>query len=556
MRAFFLLLASILISLAWLSPDHAFPWLTFSSEMLSFATVLSLMAGLSDQNFRVSKIQWLALPITIIPLLQWMCGLVLDFSSALLFSFYLLAFWLVTVAGYNLALQTDRAKLFTHICYVLLITSVISSVIAILQWLNLDQYMYGVMELRAGNRPFANFAQPNNMSTFLVMGLMACLYLFEQQKLKKSLLILASVLILFAIALSQSRTAWVVCLFFMAYWTYQAYKNQVRLRIPYMLLWVVTFAAMIAILPIINNFISALGATQIVETASVAERATSGYLRFEIWTQMLLAIQQHPLSGYGWGQTSLAQLTIFNLHPSHEWVTSGHNIFLDIIVWNGLPIGLLIIGYMTCWILWLNHKATSLESIIALLMVGAILIHALLEFPLRYAYFLFPLGFLLGFVQSQSPELKTSILSKYVIRAVVMIGGILILLIWRDYTVYKLNNGLAFRGEQPTQTVLGSTDIYVLTQFKDRLLWLQMNPTTQLSDAELTQLAQMVKNRASPYNLHKYAQLLLANGKAHEAAQYLYYLNMLHHESYTLQDLSAENAASAIYGEDEKKHSK
>ena len=134
-----------------------------------------------------------------------------------------------------------------------------------------------------------------------------------------------------------------------------------------------------------------------------------------------------------------------------------------------------------------------------------------------------------------------------------MIGGILILLIWRDYTVYKLNNGLAFRGEQPTQTVLGSTDIYVLTQFKDRLLWLQMNPTTHLNDNELAQLSKMVKNRASPYNLHKYAQLLLANGKAHEAAQYLYYLNMLHHESYTLQDLSAENAASAIYGEDEKK---
>ena len=553
MRVFFLLLASILISLAWLSPDHAFPWLTFSSEMLSFAAVLSLLAGLSDQNFKVSKIQWLALPITIIPLLQWICGLVLDFSSALLFSFYLLAFWLVTVAGYNLSVQTDRAKLFTRICYVLLITGIISSVIAILQWLNLDQHIYGVMELRAGNRPFANFAQPNNMSTFLVMGLMACLYLFEQQKLKKSLLTLASILILFAIALSQSRTAWVVCLFFMVYWTYKTYKHPVRLRMRYMLLWVVTFAVMIAILPAINNFISALGATQIVETTSVAERATSGYLRFDIWTQMLLAIQQHPLTGYGWGQTSLAQLTVFNLHPSHEWVTSGHNILLDIIVWNGLPIGLLIIGYMTCWILWLNHKAKSLESVIALLMVGAILIHALLEFPLRYAYFLFPLGFLLGFVQSQSPELKTSILSKYVIRAVVMIGGILILLIWRDYTVYKLNNGLAFRGEQPTQTVLGSTDIYVLTQFKDRLLWLQMNPTTQLSDDELVQLGKMVKNRASPYNLHKYAQLLLANGKAHEAAQYLYYLNMLHHESYTLQDLSAENAASAIYGEDEKK---
>ncbi|ENV81061.1 MULTISPECIES: PglL family O-oligosaccharyltransferase [Acinetobacter] len=553
MRAFFLFLASILISLAWLSPDHAFPWLTFSSEMLSFAAVLSLLAGLCDQNLRVPKIQWVALPIVIIPLLQGMCGLVLDLSSALLFSFYLLAFWFVTIASYNLAIQNDRKKLFIRICYVLLITSTISSVIAVLQWLNLDQHLYGVMELRAGNRPFANFAQPNNMSTFLVMGLMACLYLFEQQKLKKPLLTLASVVILFAIALSQSRTAWVVCLFFMVYWTYKTYKYPVRLRMPYMLLWVIGFVAMISLLPNLSSFIALLRAEKVVEASSVAERATSGYLRFDIWTQMLLAIQQHPFGGYGWGQTSLAQLTIFNLHPSHEWVTSGHNILLDIIVWNGLPLGLLIIGYMTCWILWLNHKAKSLESVVALLMVGAILIHALLEFPLRYAYFLFPLGFLLGFVQSQAPELKASILSKYVVRGVVVIGSILMLLIWRDYTVYKLNNGLAFRGEQPTQTVWGSTDIYVLTQFKDRMLWLQMNPTTQLSEDELTQLGQMVKNRASPYNLHKYAQLLLANGKAHEAGQYLYYLNMLHHESYTLQDLSAENAASAIYGEDEKK---
>ncbi|MCU4412686.1 O-antigen ligase C-terminal domain-containing protein [Acinetobacter sp. WU_MDCI_Axc73] len=553
MRAFFLILASILISLAWLSPYHAFPWLTFSSEMLSFAAVLSLLAGLCDHNFKVPKVQWMALPIVTIPLLQWMCGLVLDLSSALLFSFYLMGFWFVTLASYNLGLQNDRTKLFTRICYVLIMSSAISSVIALLQWLNLDQHIYGVMELGASNRPFANFAQPNNMSTFLVMGLMACLYLFEQRKLKTLLLISTSALVLFAIALSQSRTAWVVCLFFMAYWSYKTFKQPVRLRTPFMLVWVTVFIGMIALLPSLSTFIASLGAEKVVETSSVAERATTGYLRFDIWTQMLLAIQHHPWSGYGWGQTSLAQLTVFNLHPSHEWVTSGHNILLDIIVWNGLPLGLLIIGYMICWILWLNHKAKSLESVVALLMVSAILIHALLEFPLRYAYFLFPLGFLLGFVQSQSANLKVSILSKYVTRSVVVIGSIFMLLIWRDYMVYKLNNGLAFRGEQPTQTVWGSRDIYVLTQFKDRMLWLQLNPTTQLKDDELIQLGQMVKNRASPYNLHKYAQLLLANGKAHEAGQYLYYLNMLHHEQYTLQDLSAENAASAIYGEDEKK---
>ena len=553
MRAFFLFLASILISVAWLSPDHAFPWLTFSSEMLSFAAVLSLLAGLSDHNFKVPKIQWLALPLTLIPLLQWICGHMLDFSSALLSSFYLLGFWFVTVASYNLALQSDRKKIFTRISFTLMTVAIISSVIAMLQWLNLDHNIYGVMELKSNNRPFANFAQPNNMSTFLVMGLMACLYLFEQQKLKTSLLILASVLILFAIALSQSRTAWVVCIFFIAYWTYKTSKYPVRLRIPYMLLWVITFVVVIAILPTINQLITYLGVTQVVETSSATERATTGYLRFDIWAQMLLAIQQHPFVGYGWGKTSLAQLTVFNLHPSHEWVTSGHNILLDILVWNGLPLGLMIIAYMACWILWLNQKAKSLESIIALLMVGAILIHALLEFPLRYAYFLFPFGFLLGFVQSESPTLKAFILSKHIVKAIVVIGSIFMLVIWRDYTVYKLNNGLAFRGEQPTQTVLGSHDIYLLTPFKDRLLWLQLNPTTQLSNKELSELGEMVKNRASPYNLHKYAQLLLANDQPQQAQQYLFYLNKLYTKHYTLQDLSAENAASAVYGEDEKK---
>ena len=369
MRAFFLLLASILISLAWLSPYHAFPWLTFSSEMLSFAALLSLLAGLCDQNFKVPKIQCLALPLTLIPLLQWICGDMIDFSSALLSSFYLLGFWFVAVAGYNLALQTDRAKLFTRISFTIMVVAAISSVIAILQWLNLDQHVYGVMEMRNNNRPFANFAQPNNMSTFLVMGLMACLYLFEQQKLKKSLLILVSIFILFAIALSQSRTAWVVCLFFMAYWTYKTYKYPVRLRSPYMLFWVVFFALIIAILPIINQLVASLGVIQVVETSSATELSTTGYMRYDIWAQMLLAIQQHPFMGYGWGKTSLAQLTVFNLHPSHEWVTSGHNVLLDIIVWNGLPLGLLIIAYMACWILWLNQKAKTLESIICLIKV-------------------------------------------------------------------------------------------------------------------------------------------------------------------------------------------
>ena len=33
-----------------------------------------------------------------------------------------------------------------------------------------------------GNRPYGNFGQPNNMATFLIMGLLGCLFLYEKNK--------------------------------------------------------------------------------------------------------------------------------------------------------------------------------------------------------------------------------------------------------------------------------------------------------------------------------------------------------------------------------------
>lgn len=81
------------------------------------------------------------------------------------------------------------------------------------------------------------------------------------------------------------------------------------------------------------------------------------------------------------------KLQPFDLYPSHEWYKSAHNVVLDLLIWNGIPIGALILLYLTGWLYWLNKGAKESVSIIAMLMVSAILIHALLEFPIHYAYF-------------------------------------------------------------------------------------------------------------------------------------------------------------------------
>ena len=319
---------------------------------------------------------------------------------------------------------------------------------------------------------------------------------------------------------------------------HQGLEQTPRLNVLKLSLWCIGFFAIAAWgIPAFTHAIESSIGTAVIEADSIVERASSGYLRFEIWTQMLLALKEQPWFGYGWNQTSVAQMTIFPLHPSHEWVTSGHNVLLDILIWNGIPLGLLIIAYMAVWLLWLNKNTKDSISIIAMLMVSAILIHAMLEFPQRYAYFLLPMGFLLGLIQAQTPNLKGITLHKNVIRGCWVISLILLFMIWRDYKVYQENSQLLFKGQQPTVEIMGSSRILLLSQFQQRLVWIALKPTVSMSDQDLMQWSDMVKNKATPYNLKKYAQLLVYNQKMAEAEQQLFILQQLYGEKMGLADI-------------------
>jgi len=357
MRFLCLFLASILIAFAWLSPFHVYPWVTFSGELAAFGAGWVLLAIYLNKNIVVPRAQLLIAPIIVVPMLQWGFGLVNDFSTALLSSIYIFAFWLMIVLGYNLSLQTDqRESLMQEFSKLLLGIAIVCSVMAIVQWCGLGGAINGIMQLK-GDRPYANFGQPNHLATFLIMGLMGALYLYEKRVMASYWLLPASLLILFTVVLTQSRTSWVVCVFILFYWMYKQYKQQPRFSFAQLWIWCVGFFVIAAWgLPQLTNLIETFSNSELIQTSSLAERASSGYLRFDIWTQMLLALKEQPWFGYGWNQTSVAQISIFNLHPSHEWVISAHNVLLDILVWNGLPIGLLLIAYMGLWFFLVRSK--------------------------------------------------------------------------------------------------------------------------------------------------------------------------------------------------------
>ncbi|EHU2134416.1 O-antigen ligase family protein [Acinetobacter baumannii] len=538
MQVFFLFLAAILLGSAWLSPFHYNPWVMFSSEMSTFAAGLSVLAALFYQNIKIPRAQILLLPFTLIPIVQWGCGLVFDLSTALLSTFYLLGFWFMVLAGYNLSLdQKKRDQIFSGFSLLVIITSLFTSLIAIFQWLNIESHLIYTLHL-IGNRPYGNFGQPNNMATFLIIGLLGCLYLYEKNKVTVWLLLPSALIILFTIALSQSRTSWIVFPFLFIYWVVKQFGKQKRFRFVQGLLWCLAFFLIAGlILPYITQFIEFSTNTEITETSSFVARAGSGHERIGMWIQILHAIAQQPWLGYGWSQTSVAVVDSIQYGTVHVWFNSAHNVLLDIIIWNGIPIGIVIIAYFTCWFLWLNQQAKETISIIAIMMVCTVLIHTMLEFPQRYAYFLLTCGFLLGIIQAQTPVLKGIVLNKQVLRLIWGVSLILLLAIWRDYNVYVTNSNLLFKNKQPNAEVLGSNQIFVLTQFEQRLKWIEMKPKTTLSDADLAVWGNFVKNKATPYNLRKYAQLLAYNGKVEQAEQQIFILQHLYRQQITLAEM-------------------
>ncbi|MDV7502433.1 Wzy polymerase domain-containing protein [Acinetobacter baumannii] len=538
MQVFFLFLAAILLGFAWLSPFHYNPWVMFSSEMSTFAAGLSVLAALFYQNIKIPRAQLFLLPFILIPVVQWAFGLVFDLSTALLSTFYLLGFWFMVLAGYNLSLdQKKRDQIFTGFSLLLIIVSIATSFIAICQWLNIESHFVHMLHL-IGNRPYGNFGQPNNMATFLIIGLLGCLYLYEKHKVTLWLLLPSALIILFTIALSQSRTSWIVFPFLLIYWMVKQFGKQKRFRFVQGLLWCLAFFLIAGlILPYITQFIEFSTNTEITETSSFVARAGSGHERIGMWIQILHAIAQQPWLGYGWSQTSVAVVDSIQYGTVHVWFNSAHNVLLDIIIWNGIPIGIVIIAYFACWSVWLNQQAKETISIIAIMMVCTVLIHAMLEFPQRYAYFLLTCGFLLGIIQAQTPVLKGIVLNKQVLRLIWGISLILLLAIWRDYNVYVTNSNLLFKNKQPNAEVLGSNQIFVLTQFEQRLKWIEMKPETTLSDADLAVWGNFVKNKATPYNLRKYAQLLAYNGKVEQAKQQIFILQHLYRQQITLAEL-------------------
>lgn len=528
MKFLLLLLASVFISLAWLLPIHYRPWVTYTGELFAFLSLFTLAAIYLKDKIKLPVISLPLLILAVIPLVQYGAGELFFFDKALTSTLFVFGFWLSMVVGYNLSSdKADRTSIFTGLSYVFLMVGTATGVIAICQWTNLDAHLPGMINIQGNTRPYANFAQPNNMATFLMMSLLACLYLYEKKNLQTKWLVVCGLLILMGVALSQSRTSWVACLCILVYLAYQQYRGFIRLKWYWIISWLSLFVGLIVVAPILSQLLAQVTDAHIVQSRDVVQRATGDMSRLAIWQQMLHAIADRPWFGYGWNQTSVAYTLVSDHFQGPVWIRSAHNFILDFILWNGLIIGLPFLAYFGYWGYQLNKQVNSVESVIGILMVGAVLIHSMLEFPQYYAYFLLPVGFIIGLIQSQQADTKVLTLSPNYMRVAYGLFFLLLILIVRDYAVMvpKLNQTLRY--EKTPEKITNQDQVYLLEEFNRRIDWIRMNPYSKVSAQQLEEIREMVLNYPTTYDLYKYAKILAFNGYEQEAKHQLWLLKKL-----------------------------
>ncbi|UVA99708.1 PglL family O-oligosaccharyltransferase [Acinetobacter lwoffii] len=541
MKSTLALIAAILISLAWLMPIHYRPWVTYTGELYAFFALFALAAICLKEKLKIPAMSLPLLLLACVPLIHFLAGQVFFFSTAMMGFIFVFSFWLASILGYNLSTGNyNREETFTHLSYVFLVSGTITGLIALCQWINLDSVLPGMVNISGTQRPYANFAQPNNMATFLLMSLMGCLYLYEKKKIQTKWLMTCALPIIMGIALSQSRTSWVAAIAIMIYLAIYQYKGIIRLKWYYSSLLLFLFIFFIWLFPVLSLLIAQMTDAEVIRSRELVSRATGDMSRIAIWQQMLAAIQAQPWFGYGWYQTSVAFVSITDTVQGPVWIRSAHNFIIDFLIWNGVVIGVPFLAYFGYLGYQLQRWVKTPESVIGILMVGAFVTHAMFEFPQHYAYFLLPVGFILGTVLAQNLKIKTVVMPLIGMKFIFAVGLLLLIVIYRDYDVAVPKLGQSIRYEKQQEKITNEKPIYLLTEFNHRIAWIRLNPYSKASAEQIQEGEQMVLSYPTKYNLIKYAKLLAFNGYEAEAKHQLQRLKIIQKTEMSYKELTQD----------------
>ena len=504
-------LAIAAVPLAWLFPNHYYPWLSAWQEGPVLALTALAMMGLT----RPARVSWpwvAALTAATISVgAQWAVGQIAFGGDALMVLIYLAAFAAALALGSALPeASTGGRSQALEAMAVGVVFAVLASVgIALVQWTSaLSLGIYGA-ELPRGFRPYANLAQPNHLCTAAFIGLCCLAVLHETARLGRGPFRVAATFVVFGMVMSGSRTGWLQMGMLVLLALAMRRRVLSRLRWQDLLALVLFYGIATADWPTLNDALLLSGGRGLTEQID-------GSGRWPLIVALLDAAGREPLWGYGWQQVVMAQQAVALDHaPIQRHFEHSHNIVLDLVLWAGIPIGGFIVA-MATWAVVRQLRAT-VDARALWLVAGAlgVVTHGMVEFPLEYAYFLVPTGLMLGAAHALSRPQDGWSCPPRALRVGAGLGLVLIGAVAIEYLQAEQNHRMlrletARIGTQGIETP--APGLRLLTQLEGFLSFARTEARPDMAAADIEQMKRVSMRFAYPPAMFRYALAAGLNG--------------------------------------------
>ncbi len=452
------MLAGALCLLPFLIPYHQPPLRSFYPEWLAAALgLIAFVTALASSRF--SSIALPAPARWIIGFAAYLavCAIVRDAAypqMSLWAVVYVLYAVLMIWLGACLVTATSLEKTAGVLAACVLAGALANAAAGVIQFYGRPVWLEDVVADLRGIRAYGNIAQPNLYANYLALGEAALLFLWARRRVSGAATGCAAALLVWAIALSDSRAALLYVLWFAALGAFSARGQREgdhegdhegdrrgdrrgdmrRIRGAAFALAAALVAAYVAV-PWFNRAfgLGPAGADEHVLNAL-------GDIRWQAWMLALRLFASAPIAGVGIGEFAGAAFEAGlprEMTDKFEVWTSPHNQVLQLMAETGAIGTLLVLAGVGvgCWQAWRRHCAAPQPAtwwIIAA--IGVELIHSLLEFPLWSAHFLGVTALLMGALAGVPAQpLRGAVLHRVVSAATcAVLAGILVLGL-RDY---------------------------------------------------------------------------------------------------------------------------
>lgn len=504
------------LSLSWLVPNHYPPWNSFYNDSSAAFGLLLLALGCGRNLIAkpAPVTMWVTVAVAMIATLQWTFGQLAFSGDAVVSVLYLMGFASAIGIGYSAA-SSDAPATARLLATSVLLASLISCILALSQALQLANFGIWSQDVRPGTRVFANLGQPNNLATLIGLGSVSLLLLREQRRVSAWLAALLLGTLLIGIALSQSRIALAFGpVIAIGIWVANRRGSRfLTMPLTIFVIWLVQCLLTWA-WPYLQQLL--LFAPQ----ASLAERGI-GSPRYLMWSMLLDAIWHSPWIGYGWLQVGAAQLVVVNQNPSSgEMWLQAHNLFLDLLLWCGIPLGSVLIALVLCWFGSRTLRISSKEAVTGMLALAVLGLHSMVEFPYQYAYFLIPAGLWIGQIEWSVRAFGFATPKWNLVPHLVSVT--LLMCICKDYKAVE-DDWRLVRFETlrigDVRAAYSAPDAPFMSGLTSLLRFIRTEPRVGMTDAELAEADAVTRRYPFALSLAQLAEMQALNRRLPQAVQ-------------------------------------